>query len=425
MDEAYLHYIWQFQRFDLSRLCCADGTPLVVLHPGYPNRDAGPDFLQAKVRMGEILWTGSVEIHVAAADWFRHGHQADPAYSNVILHVVWQADDRPALRCDGSAIPVFELAPRVDPLQLQRYQDYIGGGAEILCRTFLPGVSTLKIIEQFDRALAARLEQKAGTVRAELESAAGDWEETAYRLLARSFGLRINSDPFYRLARSLPLRLLRKCAGRTRAVEALLFGHAGLLPETPADGYPADLASEYRHLVHKFRMEPSGLERHHWKYARTRPAGFPSLRLAQFAGLAGQFDLLFDRMLGEGPVSEVLTLLRTRPSEYWTRHYDFGKPAPMPLGGLGTDSLRVVLINTWAPLLACMAAERDDRRFMDRALEILQELRAENNRITRLWKEAGLRLASSFDSQAALQLYRGWCRPRHCLNCAIGLNILR
>ncbi|HZX75280.1 MAG TPA: DUF2851 family protein [Cyclobacteriaceae bacterium] len=90
MNESFLHYIWQLQYFDKKDLRTTDGEAITITAPGKGNTNAGPDFLTAKIRIGDIDWAGSVEIHTNASAWMSHGHDEDSAYDNVILHVVWK-----------------------------------------------------------------------------------------------------------------------------------------------------------------------------------------------------------------------------------------------------------------------------------------------------------------------------------------------
>lgn len=425
MDESFLHYVWQFQHFSHRGLTTSAGQPLQILYPGYSNRDAGPDFLQAKLRLGGLLWTGHVEIHHTTTDWYRHEHHTDPAYSNVILHVVWEKSDKPPLRSDGTEIPELVLEPRVERDQIEKYDSYMKIPDGLRCRNFLKGMHSIHRYGQFDKALVMRLDQKSEIVREELKATSGDWEETAYRCFARSFGFKVNAEPFYRLSRHLPHRIIKRLAGKQLQLEAMIFGMGGFLEEPARDEYQELLKREFQYLLKKFNLEASGLERHHWKFARLRPANFPTVRLAQFAAVAGVFDRLFSDLFIDVSAADWLAIMRVGPSEYWISNYDFGKPSVRPQAAIGEESLRTLLINSWVPLLAALAIERDDHAYMERAMDILQQVKAEDNRITRLWKQAGVKLLSALDSQSAIQTYNTFCLPKRCLNCAIGIEILR
>ncbi|MCU0420543.1 MAG: DUF2851 family protein [Cyclobacteriaceae bacterium] len=424
MSEAFLHYIWLHQYFDRSALRTQAGEEILVHKPGLLNTHAGPDFSGAKITIGSLQWVGQVEVHIKSSDWAHHRHQTDQAYENVILHVVWQ-DDRPVQRSDGTSIPTLVLQGRVDEKLLRDFRKLINSGQSIPCSSQLRSVPSLIRHAMLDRALAQRLEKKGAEVLALLRSNTGDWEETAYQLLARNMGFKVNADPFFQLAKNLPIKILRKHQNSPVQVEALLFGQAGFLMARTQDPYVQTLHKEFFFLAKKYRLEEKIMSSSQWKFLRLRPANFPTVRLAQLAALLPTLPSLFSFLVEVSDIRALKDRVSVSPSAYWQTHYRFGVKAAAANVRMGEDSVVNIAINTVAPLLAAYSQHTDDQTYLDRALEWLPQLRAESNRITRLWAQAGLRAQHAFDSQAQLELYHHFCLQRHCLNCAIGGYLLK
>ena len=283
MKESFLHYIWQFQYFNKEALVTSDGISLQVFSTGILNSNAGPDFQNAKVKIGDIEWAGSVEIHIKSSEWNDHQHFKDAAYDTVVLHVVW-INDKPVLRSDGTSIPTLELKSRVDQALINSYKNLMESSNEIACAKILPIVDSLLIRSMLDSALVQRLETKADLVVEILKRNTHDWEQTTYELLAKNFGFKINSEPFQQLSRSLPYKLLLKHSDNLIQLEALLFGQAGFLEIEPGDEYYILLKREYKILKAKYSLVQR-VKKSQWRFLRLRPANFPTIRIAQFASL--------------------------------------------------------------------------------------------------------------------------------------------
>lgn len=419
-----MHYIWQFRYFDHTELCTTDGQALAIQRVGVLNRDAGPDFVEVRLSLNDIDWVGQVEIHLRASDWYRHGHEQNPAYENVILHVVWEAD-QPVRRRDGTLIPTLALNTRTATTLWHKYEALYQSPSLIPCASQLPQVSTITLLSMLDKALMQRLEHKALAVKGLLEANRSDWEESTYQLLAQNFGFKLNAAPFLALAQRLPLKYLLKHRDQLVQVEALLFGVAGFLQTEPTDEYQAILLREWKVLSAKYNLGEQVLGQHEWKFLRLRPANFPTVRLAQMAQLIAQQPSLFGLMLQTESTTDLVKALSVRQSEYWQHHYVFGKRAKARLAGLGKSSIENLLINTLVPLLVCYAQQKDNPRYLERATAVLETLPAEQNHITEAFAERGLKVKSSFDSQAVIELYRHYCTPKKCLDCAIGVSLVR
>lgn len=423
MNESFLHYLWQFQYFDKRSLVTAAGEEVNIVHTGNHNTDSGPDFSSARIKIGTMEWNGSVEIHIRSSEWLTHHHQNDRAYENVILHVVW-SHDKAIVRNDGTEIPTLELKDRVDPELLQRYTKLVSSGFSIPCKSSFHTVPEIVRMDALEKALVQRLETKSQSVRQLLHETHDDWEETAYQVLARNFGFKINSDPFLRLAQSTPYKIIRKHTNQLHQLEALLFGQAGMLVAKSKDEYITQLYTEYEFLKHKYDLQQS-VTLSEWKFLRLRPANFPTLRIAQFAKLLTSTSGIFSKLVAATDFQELANLFSLQPSEYWTTHYRFGKQASAAVSPLGESSFHNLIINSVVPLLAAYGKVRDEDQYVERAMEMLQHIPPEQNRITKIWSELGQSPKSSFDSQALIELYNNFCGKRHCLNCAIGSSLLK
>lgn len=423
--EAFLHYLWQFQQFSAADLRAESGEAVQVLHPGWLNPHAGADFQEARLLLGDVEWVGTVEIHRRSSDWFNHNHQTDGAYDNVVLHVVWQ-HDAPVTRRDGTPIPTLALASRTDLALLARYQALLDARAPIPCAPRFGRAGDLAKLSMLDRALTQRLQTKADAVAGMFRQTGNDWEETAWRVVARAFGAKLNADPLERLAGALPLKILQKHRGNALQVEALLFGTAGLLPgPAEADEHAARLGREFGFLEKKYGLADRRLSTHEWKFLRLRPAGFPTVRLAQLAALVNRHPHFFALLTHPDSAEALRAALDAPQSAYWQRHYVWGKPAAKPVPGLGEEALNSLVINAAVPLLAAYARERGQPQYLEKAIRLLEEAPAEKNGVISEWRALGLRVQTAFDSQGALEWHARFCTPRQCFRCNVGAALLK
>lgn len=424
MSEFFLHYIWQFQYFQKEALKTTAGETLNIIKPGIANSDAGPDFAHAKVKIDAIDWVGNAEIHVNASEWYDHKHDRDPAYENVVLHIVWE-NNKPVHRSDGSQIPTLELKGLIEPQLIKSYQTLINSPLTIPCERSFADVDEIIKHAMIDTALMSRLETKSNLIMERLHSNKGDWEETAYQLLAENFGFKINRDPFGQVVKGLPYKILQKHRGQRVQIEALLFGQAGFLVAKTKDEYLTNLYNEYQFLAKKYELTPKQLSVSQWKFLRLRPANFPTIRLAQFAALVSSQRSIFSTLIELLDYEALVNFFEVDQSAYWQSHYRFGKKAKSKIAGLGLASIENIIINTLAPLLVAYGRSIEEDRLVDRALRILQKVPSEKNSITRLWQGLGYASKSAFDSQGLIELYNNYCQRRACLNCAIGSALLK
>ena len=430
MSEAFLYFLWQYQYFTRHNLITTDGDSIQVLHPGFRNHDAGPDFFNARLLIKDVEWGGTVEMHTKTSDWLAHRHQHDRAYDNVILHVVWQDDrattGRVVERANGTPLPTIELRPLTDAVLIDRYALLTDAPDAIPCAGQFRSVQPLRLTSMLDKAMLQRLERKAAGVQAVFEETGGNWEETAYRLLAVNMGFKINAEPMAQLSRALPLKAMLKHRDVLLQAEAMLFGTAGLLDTIDdPDEYAVSLQREYRFLSAKYQLLDKQVTAHAWKWGRLRPANFPTLRLAQLARLLTKHASLFSLFVGSNDADTLLKSLQVTTSDYWQSHYRFGKTTEATVPALGENSAQNIVINTVVPLLAAYAHHRGEPGYIDRAITLLEQLPAEKNRLTNGWNELGLGIRTAFDSQASIELYNEFCSVKKCLSCQIGAGLLK
>ncbi len=422
MTEEFLHHIWKFKLFDQQDLRTTTGEVVEILKAGVHNFDAGPDFFNAQLKVGETLWAGNAEIHINASDWKKHFHQQDKAYNNIVLHIVYNADE-PIYRASGEAIPTIEIKERIDKKLYQNYLNFKSNSDWIPCEKQLTEVPSLIINSTLDKLLLERLERKAQSILDSLKLNNNNWEETFYQHLARNFGFKTNAMPFELLAKSLPLLILAKHKSSLLQIEAMLFGQAGMLNEHLEDKYPQSLQNEYVFLKQKFQLNP--IDTHLWKFLRLRPVNFPSVRIAQFANLIFNSTHLFSKIIETESLDALKLLMNVDVSEYWQTHYVFDKASKNKSKHLGEDSLNNIIINTIVPFLFVYGKQKDDQKYVDRALAFLEQTEGEDNSIINKWESLKLPVKNAYSTQALLQLKNEYCNVKKCLSCNIGTYLIK
>jgi hypothetical protein len=424
VNEAFLHYLWQFQYFNKENLATTDGDRLEVFNPGILNKHGGPDFSDATISRDALEWRGSIEIHVKASSWFDHNHQTDAAYDKVILHVVWE-NDVPVYYRDGTPLPTLELKNRVDLSLLARYRKLEQSVEQVPCAASWREVPAVYKVNMLDRVVTERLEHKSAEVLELLALNQNDWDTTGYQLLMRSFGFKVNNEPMMRLARIVPYKLIAKHRDQPLQVEALLFGAAGFLEGVRQDEHTRILVREYTLLRRKYNLAGHELHQAHWQFHRMRPSNFPTLRLAQAITLLISQAGIVSRMLEARSFQEIKSIFTFEHPVYWRHHYHFGKTVRKEVPGIGESSVVNLLINAAVPLMAAYGFSRHEQEYIDRAAEILQRLPAEDNNIVRRWKDLSWEAGAAFDSQGMIQWYQYYCARRKCLACSVGSVLLR
>lgn len=418
--EELMQYVWLHRLWGVGDLQTHDGVPVAVVDVGQLNRDAGPDFFNAKVRIGDEMWCGNVEIHVRASDWHRHGHDGDRAYDSVILHVV-EHDDCAIHTTDGRLIPQVVLKCARD--FSARYAAFVNNPANTLaCAAEIGTLSPVMVRDWLDSMAFERIYEKVDAINRRLEQSTGDWEQTAFITFARALGAGINGDAFERVAASLPLRLLHKHCDSLLPLEAMLFGQAGLLDCPAHDGYVEQLQREYSFLSRKFGlMPPQGIV---WRMSKMRPASFPHRRLATLAHMVYGGFRLMQRILEAENEEQARKLFELDLTGYWVDHCNFLAPGPMRPRALGHSSVDMLVINVVAPLLTAYGDYVGDESLGDRAVDILEHLPGESNRYTTDFVKVGVACPNAFVSQAMVQVHKQYCDVRKCLHCRLGHRLL-
>ena len=423
--EKLLHYIWKHRILPLSELRTTDGRSVEVIDPGLLNMHAGPDFFNAKVRIDGVMWVGNVEIHERSADWFLHGHDTDAAYNNVVLHVA-AVVDADVVTERGDRLPQVQLA--VPQQVLSNYRRLLAFDRYPPCREAVLPLDTIKKRSWLSALVAERLNEKTEAIRRRVALFEGSWEAAFFATMARSFGFGVNSEAFEQWAERLPLMQIAHHRDDPFQVEAMFMGMAGLLDEaqmTPAtreaalaDPYFLSLKREFGYLSRKFRLEP--MARQAWRFLRLRPQNFPYIRMSQLAQLYCSRRAGLAEITACESVKQLHAVLQTSVGDYWRTHYTFGKESSLNEKRLSTASLNLLAINAAVPVLHAWGCYRDDERLVQRALDWLEELPAEDNTYIRLWKECGVEARNAADTQALIQLQHRYCERKDCLRCRFG-----
>lgn len=421
--ERLLHYVWQHRLYDSIVLQTTDGQRLEVIDPGLHNEDAGPDYLGAQLKIDGITWAGNVEIHTKSSDWVAHGHDQDPAYENVILHVVEQANQQVTTQ-SGKPIPQVEL--RIPDHVSANYQALLHEEHFPPCYRAVASLPRLIVRQWLDALSIERLEQKMQRINRIADQTGGDWETVCFRTMARAFGFGINGEAMEEWSSLVPLSAAGKHRDQLLQIEALFLGQAGLLDDTqalPDDHYYQSLLREYQFLSHKFGLRP--MPREHWKLLRLRPYNFPQVRLSQLANLYCRGQVNLSRLLEIKDIKDARQLLSTEATPYWQTHFASSTVSGRQRKSLGQASLDSLIINAVVPLLFAYGRHRKRDSYLQKALSLLAGLGAEENKYTRIWREAGLPVHTAADSQALIQLRTKYCHGHDCLKCRFGYEYLK
>ncbi len=421
VSEDFLAYCWQTGIFCGKNLQTVEGESISVISLGAKNKNSGADFQMVCLELDGLRWVGSLEVHSLASDWFKHGHHQDPAYNNVILHLVWK-NDQQAIRQDGSKVPQLVVEELIDISHYQNFIELTTTHNPIACSYGLSRVPPNIFRKTLTLNLENRLQRKSDEVLDLLKRNRQDWEETVHQLLAKALGFKINAEPFFQLAKRLPYKVLRKHADHLPQLEAMAFGVAGFLEDKFSDLYLLDLQNEYWYLSHKYKLDalPAG----YWKFLRLRPPNFPTIRIAQWVALLHRFPNFFSRILFWQDKSDLVELFEAQQSTYWQQHYLPEKPTIRPTVQIGKDAVYGLIANVVCPILVAYSRAGNGEQFYHKAIEALELLPSEKNQIVSLWKELSVEAKSSFDSQALIELKTQNCDTKNCLVCPIGQYLI-
>ena len=424
MKEEFLHYLWKYNLYDPVSLIDNNGNKILVIQPGEYNRDAGPDFFNSRISIDGTEWAGNVEIHTRSSHFDYHGHNTDPSFNNVILHVVAENDKR-VFNSNGQEILTVAIA--FDENLYEKYTNLINNPFVIACHGEISQLDNFYILHWLNFLLIERLEEKSESILKIFHETGSDWDETFYRLLSRYFGFRVNTEPFEMLATALPFRIISKHADNLFQIEALLFGTSGMLEpglfkEAINDEYYLSLIKEYKVLSTKYSLQQ--LHGWIWKFSRLRPVNFPTVRISQLAAMLTAAGGLFSKTLEAGNIKMLKEVFEVSASEYWNDHFVFGKRSKNSSKSTGSQATDILLINAVLPALFIYGKSRDNGKICDRAITFMENIKAEANTIIEEWKSAGIEAESAFYSQALIQLRNSYCKKRRCLECRLGSKLI-
>lgn len=418
-SEDLLQFIWQFGFIEKrDELKTAEGEKVEIIQTGTLNSNAGPDFLNAKIKIGKTLWAGNVELHLKSSDWIKHKHGENKAYDKLILHVVYENDVPLELN-----FPALEIKNHIRPTLLERYEELMRLDKQIPCQAHIKDIGKLRKTHMLERVLIERLERKTQEVTKLLEKTNNHWEEVFYILIARNFGVKINQDPFQHIAERTPLKLFAKHKNNLSQIEAILFGQAGFLGQNHEDHYFNTLKKEYVFLQKLYSLK--NIPVHRINFLRLRPANFPTIRLAQFAKLLYQSTHLLSKILETKDLKQLFKLFEVTASAYWDTHYQFGPQSEAKQEKtLGKSFVELLIINTVIPTVFIYGKVKGENQYCSRAMTWLEELKPEKNSITQAMQAIGFSLENAKDSQALLELKTNYCDSKQCLQCRIGYAIM-
>ena len=419
MEEQFLHFVWKYRLFNFSDLKLSTGEDLEILYQGEANSNAGPDFSRAKLRIAGIEWVGNVEIHVNEAEWFQHKHHEDPAYNNVILHVVYEPSNKAARTENGHELPTLYLQHRIPGVIYNKYVRMKISHSIIPCAAVFVKPAEASMSYYFKGLLSERLADRQHFIQSLLNQHKFDWEKVSLIMIARGFGQNVNADAMHQLMESFDHKILSKLGRSIFHTEALLFGQAGFLEEEHEDIYFFRLQKEYRFMQLKYALVPLNVAS--WKFSRMRPAAFPTIRIAQLAALVCKEQQLFDNLVRAFATDQTAERLQIRASEYWSIHFNFGKRASQRKDRiLGQESIEHIMVNALLPMLYTYAGTQDDDRMNQRVEEAFDELAPEKNLLINNWKKLGITPGNAGEAQSLLYLHHEYCKKLRCLECKLG-----
>ncbi|HEY2726595.1 MAG TPA: DUF2851 family protein [Parafilimonas sp.] len=421
MNERLLQFIWQFRYFNQTSLLTTDGKALQVIHPGNLNCNAGPDFFEAKIKINNTIWVGNIELHVYASGWKDHRHSSDKNYNNVILHVVWR-NDATIFDNNNQPIAALELQSLVPKITLQRFEHLMQTADEIPCAFALPVLNEVGWLSWKERLMAERLTEKSTLILQWLEQCNNNWEEVFWISLCRSFGMKVNAEVFENIAKTVTVNLLAKHKNQVNQLEALLLGQAGLLDENFEDDYAVMLQKEYKFLSKKYALKPVNKQP---VFLRMRPSNFPTLRLAQLAMLAHQSSHLFSKIKSAKKLNEIFKWFDITANHFWNYHYTLKDETVYQPKTLGSSFIQHIIINTIVPVLFAYGINKNEDVWKEKALNFLMELLPEQNVITKQWKAHQVSNKNALESQALIHLKNNYCDKKKCLDCTVGVKLMR
>lgn len=422
MKEDFLHFIWKFKLLKGTTFYSSSKESISILKFGFHNGNAGPDFLNAQIRINNQLWVGNVEIHVKSSDWYLHHHEEDSNYDAVILHVVWE-HDVDVFRNDNSPISTLVLKDLIDKKLVFNYQKLMSNKLNwIPCETQIASIESFVFRNWQERLFFERLANKALLIESLLINSHSDFEAVLFQLLAKNFGLKVNGEAFLSLATSINFSIVRKERFDVNKLTALLFGQAGFLEEDLQNTYHSNLRTEYQYLKHKYTLK--AISKNHFSFFRMRPPNFPTIRIAQLASLYNSQDAIFSKLMKFTTIKEFYTFFSFEMSAFWKSHYTFERPSKISPKKLTTSFIDLLIINTIIPLKFVYQKSKGAVN-EDEILALIKQLKPEKNSIISNYIKCKVPVNSAFDTQALLELKNNYCNTKRCLECAVGTSLLQ
>lgn len=423
MKEDFVQTIWKYQLLTTKQLFSTDGKPIEVIQAGSSHINAGPDFISAKIKIDGILWVGNVEIHVKASEWYQHQHHRDPAYNNVILHVVFINDVEACYTQNNLALNTLELEPYIDEQMLVNYERLVADLRTLPCKNWWNKIDKPIVDNWLIRLCIERLMQKCETLKTRLNQLHAHWDQLFFEVVARQLGFHINSEPMERLARSIQIEWIQKLHGQPHSIEALFFGQAGMLQRSFKDEYPNILKKEYAYLKKKYKLNP--MDASTWKFARLRPSNFPTIRIAQLASIFTMYPRFFSDVISVKEIEKTLHFFEVKIPDYWNNRFVFDKESVPQPKRLGADSVEQLLLNTVCHIWLLYGDVKEEEEYKLKCLQLMERLKPEENRFTEPFKDCNFAISSSIHSQGQRFLWENYCDHKKCLTCSIGIHGLK
>ncbi|WP_159021411.1 DUF2851 family protein [Formosa sp. L2A11] len=421
MQEDFLHYLWKYKKFDTNKLQTVLGEAVQLLNVGQHNFNSGPDFFNAQLKINNQLWAGNVEIHIKTSDWYVHHHEIDPAYDNVILHVVWE-HDVDIFRKDNSVIPTLVLKDVVSKSALNGYHQLFSKAQKwINCESDFASVDDFVLQNWLERLFFERLERKSSQIEMLLSTSKNDWEAVLFKLLAKNFGLKVNGEAFFSLANSIDFGIIRKTQSKPDVLEALLFGQSGLLEADIEDEYYITLQKEYQFLKQKFSVTEDHVSP--LQFFRLRPPNFPTIRLSQLAQIYVKNQNFLSKIIEANTKQEFYDMFTVSTSKYWETHYTFQKTSNFSKKSTSKNFIDLLIINTIIPIKFSYSKILGKINTED-LIVLINELDPENNSIIKKFESLKSFSKSALQTQGLIQLKNEYCNSKKCLHCAVGNTIL-
>ena len=421
MKEDFLHYVWQYKKFDFSNLKTTQNENLTIINSGFYSQLAGPDFFNAQIAIENQKWAGNVEIHIKSSDWYVHHHEKDANYDSVILHVVWE-HDTPIFRKDNTEIPVLELQNYISEQELNNYNELAAPKTWIYCEKQIATIDNFIFKNWLERLFFERLERKSIPINQLLQQTDNNWEAVLFSMLAKNFGLNTNGEIFLKIANSIPFSVIRKESFEVENLEAIFFGRANLLNDSKQDAYFIDLKNRWEYIKIKHQLNDVFIDE--VQFFKHRPDNFPTIRLAQLAQLYHLQQNLFSKIIAIASAADCYQLFNLKVSDYWQTHYQFDKESPKKRKALSNSFIDLLLINTIIPFQFAYS-KSIGKEISESVLELLSNISAEKNAVLDKFASFKIKAKNAFEAQALLQLKNEYCNQKKCLQCAVGLELLK